>query len=74
METTAQSDTCMDVRVRVNGIARRMRMDSRVTLLDALRDELDLTGTEQGACGACTVLLEGWLFLFHGLSTLNILG
>jgi xanthine dehydrogenase YagT iron-sulfur-binding subunit len=37
-------------------------LDSRVTLLDALRDVLELTGTQkgcdQGACGACTLLLE----------------
>jgi xanthine dehydrogenase YagT iron-sulfur-binding subunit len=51
------------VALRVNGIDHELRLDARVTLLDALRDELGLTGTkkgcDQGACGACTVLVDG---------------
>jgi aerobic-type carbon monoxide dehydrogenase small subunit (CoxS/CutS family) len=47
----------------VNGEARRVRLEPRVTLLDALRDHLGLTGAkrvcDRGGCGACTVLLDG---------------
>lgn len=53
----------MDVELTVNGAARRMRVEPRKTLADALREDLGLTGThlgcEHGVCGACTVLLDG---------------
>jgi xanthine dehydrogenase YagT iron-sulfur-binding subunit len=49
--------------LKVNGAARTVTVEPRVTLLDALRNHLDLTGSKQvcdrGACGACTVLLDG---------------
>jgi xanthine dehydrogenase YagT iron-sulfur-binding subunit len=51
------------VTLRVNGTERRLALAPWTTLLDALRDHLDLTGTKKGCdhgqCGACTVLVEG---------------
>ena len=51
------------MKVRVNGEDHDLSFDTRVSLLDLLRDHLVLSGTKrgcnQGACGACTVLLDG---------------
>jgi xanthine dehydrogenase YagT iron-sulfur-binding subunit len=52
-----------DLTLRINGQARVVRAEPRVTLLDALREYLDLTGTKKGCdhgqCGACTVHIDG---------------
>jgi len=53
----------VSIALKVNGVARTLRVEPRVTLLDALRDRLDLTGSkkicDRGECGGCAVLVDG---------------
>jgi len=61
-EQDGRGSGLVDVELRVNGRVERLRLDPRVTLLDALRDTLRLTGTKKGCdrgqCGACTVHVD----------------
>src|SRR5437870_13867383 len=52
----------LDVMLRVNGAEHRLTLDPRTTLLDALREHLQLTGSKKGCglgqCGACPLLMD----------------
>jgi xanthine dehydrogenase YagT iron-sulfur-binding subunit len=53
----------MPLKIEINGVARQLSVEPRVTLLDLLREQLDMTGTKKGCdfgqCGACTVHVNG---------------
>jgi xanthine dehydrogenase YagT iron-sulfur-binding subunit len=57
------ADTTVPITLTVNGKRHHLSVEPRVTLLDALRNHLGLTGTkkgcDEGQCGACTVLVDG---------------
>jgi xanthine dehydrogenase YagT iron-sulfur-binding subunit len=68
--TTAQQEPApgvikgtVPIQLKVNGASHELKVEPRTTLLDALRNQLDLTGSKQvcdrGTCGACTVLMDG---------------
>lgn len=61
--STMPGTDMVDVTLRVNGTAHALKVEPRVTLLDALREYMGLTGSKKGCdhgqCGACTVLVNG---------------
>ncbi len=63
LQPTGLLENPLKVGFKVNGAARSLEIDSRMTLLDTLRERLGLTGSKKGCdhgqCGACTVIVDG---------------
>jgi xanthine dehydrogenase YagT iron-sulfur-binding subunit len=63
MTSNTTSKTRIPIQLQINGQRHELEVEPRVTLLDALRDHLGLTGTKKGCdhgqCGACTVHVDG---------------
>ena len=61
--TKLPAEAAVRIALTVNGQSRKLELDPRTSLLDALREHLHLTGTKKGCdhgqCGACTVLING---------------
>ena len=69
---------CTQIQLEVNGQRHDLEVEHRLTLLDILREQLDLTGAkracDRGECGACTVLVDDQPMLACHLLALQVLG